>query len=114
MSIMFLVAVVHDAVKVRTAIADNTKTMKNFLASIIEKEYSKRIIELNNLEENLNGHLDDKSALSLRKIKWKRREIADLRRLEVVLGHTLFESFVGLVTGSVISFAFFRYLYNAG
>ena len=114
MSIMFLVAVVHDAVKVRTAIADNTKTMKNFLASIIEKEYGKRIIELNQLEENLNGHSDDKAVSSLRKIKWKKREIADLRRLEVVLGHTLFESFVGLITGGVIAFAFYRYLYTGG
>ncbi len=114
MAIMFLVAVVHDAVKVRTAIADNTKTMKNFLANIIEKEYSKRIVELNRLEEGLNGRPDGETSAALGKIKWKRREIADLRRLEVVLGHTLFESFVGLVTGSVISFAFFRYLYSAG
>lgn len=113
MSIMFLVAVVHDAVKVRTAIADNTKTMKNFLASIIEKEYSKKIIELNRLEDGLSGHSDNKSASSLRKIRWKRREIADLRRLEVVLGHTLFESFVGLITGSVISFAYYHYIYYA-
>ncbi|PKM99646.1 MAG: hypothetical protein CVU78_05180 [Elusimicrobia bacterium HGW-Elusimicrobia-2] len=111
MAVMFLVAVVHDAVKVRTAIADNTKTMKNFLASIIENEYSRKILELNDLEKKLNVDPDAKTAPALRKIKRTRREITDLQRLEVVLGHTLFESFVGLVSGSLIAFACYHYFY---
>lgn len=111
MAVMFLVAVVHDAVKVRTAIADNTKTMKNFLANIIENEYSRKILELNDLEKKLNGYPDAKTAAALRKIKRTRREITDLQRLEVVLGHTLFESFVGLVSGSLIAFVCYRYFY---
>jgi len=57
MALMFLVAVVHDAVKVRTAIADNTKTMKNFLASIIENEYGKKIMELEELEKTLGDKI---------------------------------------------------------
>ncbi|MDO9514032.1 MAG: divergent PAP2 family protein [Elusimicrobiota bacterium] len=111
MAVMFLVAVVHDAVKVRTAIADNTKTMKNFLANIIENEYSRKILELNDLEKKLNGYSDAKTAGALRKIKRTRREITDLQRLEVVLGHTLFESFVGLVSGSLIAFVGYHYFY---
>ncbi|PIX14476.1 MAG: hypothetical protein COZ72_05925 [Elusimicrobia bacterium CG_4_8_14_3_um_filter_50_9] len=112
MALMFLVAVVHDAVKVRTAIADNTKTMKNFLASIIENEYGKKIMELEELEKTLNGRPDATTLSALRKIRRTKREITDLKRLEVVLGHTLFESFVGLVSGSLIAFVYYRYFYN--
>ena len=69
-------------------------------------------MELEELEKTLNGRPDATTPSALRKIRRTKREITDLKRLEVVLGHTLFESFVGLVSGSLIAFVYYRYFYN--
>jgi len=106
-SIIYAVIVMHDAVKVRSAISNNTKTMKNFLADIIENEYIKKSYKLNMLEKGFKQNPDDNYERNLKQIKKMKREIDDLKKLKVVLGHTLSEVLIGAIIGGLISFLYF-------
>jgi len=111
-SLLFAFIVMHDAVKVRSAVGKNTMAMKTFLADIIESEYEKKSELLESIEKEFSEKPQEKEhQKNIKKIKKMRREIDDLKVLKVVLGHSLTEMATGALIGSLSSIIYFTYIY---
>ncbi|MBN1383672.1 MAG: divergent PAP2 family protein [Elusimicrobia bacterium] len=109
MGAIFSVAIIYDAVKVRGSISQNTKTIRNYIVDIIENEYIKKNEKLLMLEKDIKQISEDNYETSLKQIKKMKKQMEDLKKLEVVLGHTIFEAFVGSVIGGVVAFLYFYF-----
>lgn len=108
--LLLTIIVMHDAVKVRSAIGNNTRTLKNFLWEIIEHEYHKKNRALKSLEIEIRDSNDYSNERQLKKIDKMKKEIAELKNLDVVLGHSFTEVLVGAVLGVGVALFYLRLL----
>lgn len=115
LSMLFAFIVMHDAVKVRSAVGKNTMAMKTFLADIIEAEYEKKADLLESIEQEFSETGTEKekeNKRNLKKIKRMRKEMDDLKVLKVVLGHSETEVAAGALLGGLITLIYFFNFYK--
>ncbi|HBE03824.1 MAG: hypothetical protein A2096_16780 [Spirochaetes bacterium GWF1_41_5] len=112
LSLFFSIITMHDAVKVRGAVGNNTKAMKNFLSDIIDREYDKKKLIIKALIHKVKKSSKEKrkKKRELSRIYKMQKELKDLRQLEVVLGHTLLEVIVGALFGIICAVLFFKFI----
>lgn len=110
MAVIFAVAIIYDAVKVRGSISHNTKAIRNYIVELVGEEYIKKNEKLLALEKDA-GEISEENRRQIKKMK---KQMEDLKKLEVVLGHTLFEAFVGSLIGGTLAFLYFYFTLKGG
>ncbi len=106
---LYAFIVMHDAVKVRQAIGNNTKVIKTFLSDVIVNEYVIQTELFEMIEDEHKKNPKENSNKILKNLQKTKKEIDTLKALNVVLGHTPFEVFVGAIFGGITAFVYMTF-----